>query len=97
MNVHCNSLSRVLLFATLWTMQSMEFSRPEYWSRYPFPSPGDLPKLGIETRSPALQADSLPAEPQGKPLSSKNNDLNKDVLIIINIGLKDPTGAKKKM
>ena len=41
-----------------------EFSRPEYWSGYPLPSPGDLPKLGIEPRSPALQADSLPAEPQ---------------------------------
>ena len=47
-------------------MQSMEFSRPEYWSGYPFPSPGDLPKPGIEPRSPTLQADSLPAEPPGK-------------------------------
>ena len=37
----------------------MEFSRPEYWS--------DLPNPGMESRSPALQADSLPAEPQGKP------------------------------
>ena len=45
----------------------MEFSRPEYWSAYPFPSPGDLPNSGIEPRSPTLQADSLPAEPQGKP------------------------------
>ena len=44
----------------------MEFSRPEYWSGYPFPSPGDLPNPGIKPRSPALQADSLPAEPQGK-------------------------------
>ena len=42
-----------------------EFSRPEYWSRLPCPSPGDLPNPGIEPRSPALQADSLPAEPQG--------------------------------
>ena len=47
-------------------LQSMEFSRPEYWNGYPFPSPGDLPNPGIEPRSPALQADSLPAEPQGK-------------------------------
>ena len=47
--------------------QSMEFSRPEYWSRQPFPSPGDLPNPGIEPRSPILQAGSLPAEPQGKP------------------------------
>ena len=45
----------------------MEFSRPEYWSEEPFPSPGDLPKLGIEPRSSALQVDSLLAEPQGKP------------------------------
>ena len=41
---------------------SMEFSRPEYWSGLPFPSPGDLTNPGIEPRSPALQADSLPAE-----------------------------------
>ena len=39
---------------------SIEFSRQEYWSGLPFPSPGDLPDPGIETRSPALQADSLP-------------------------------------
>ena len=45
----------------------MEFTRSEYWSGQPFPSPGDLPNPGIEPRSPALQADSLPAEPQGKP------------------------------
>ena len=45
----------------------MEFSKPEYWSELPFPSPGDLPNPGIECRSPALWADSLPAEPQGKP------------------------------
>ena len=44
----------------------MEFSRLEYWSGQPFPSPGDLPNPGIEARSPALQVDSLPAEPQGK-------------------------------
>ena len=60
-------LSLVLLFSTPWTIQSMEFSRPEYWSGQPFPSPGDLPNPGIETRSPTLQVDSLPAEPQGKP------------------------------
>ena len=45
----------------------MEFSRPKYWNGYPFPSPGDLPNPGIEPTSPALQADSLPIEPQGKP------------------------------
>ena len=45
----------------------MEFSRPESWSGWPFPSPGDLPNPQIEPRSPALQADSLPAEPPEKP------------------------------
>ena len=59
--------SCVQLFVTPWTIQSMEFSRPEYWSGWPFPSPGELPNPGIEPRSPALQPDSLPAEPQGKP------------------------------
>ena len=45
----------------------MEFSRPEYWSGYSFPSPGDLTNPEIEHRSPTSQVDSLPAEPQGKP------------------------------
>ena len=52
-------LNRVWFYATPWTIQSMEFSRPEYWSG--FPSPGDLPCPGIEPRSPTLQVDSLPA------------------------------------
>ena len=46
---------------------SMGFSRQEYWSGLPFPSPGDLPYPLIEPWSPALQADSLPSEPPGKP------------------------------
>ena len=45
----------------------MEFSRTEYWSGYPFPSRKDLPIPGIKPRSPMLPADSLPAEPPGKP------------------------------
>ena len=50
------SLSRVRLFVTPWTVVyqaplSMEFSRQEYWSGLPFPSPGDLPNPGIEPRS----------------------------------------------
>ena len=49
---------------------SMEFSRQEYWSGLPFPSPGDLPNLGIEPRSPALPADALPSEPPGNVLFS---------------------------
>ena len=44
----------------------MEFSKQEYWTRLPFPSPGDLPHLGIEPGSPALPEDSLPYEPLGK-------------------------------
>ena len=64
-------LSHVRLFATPWTVayqapQFMEFSRQEYWSGLPFPSPGDLPDPGIEPGSPALQADALPSEPPGK-------------------------------
>ena len=45
---------------------SMEVSRQEYWSGLPFPSPGDLPEPGIQPRSPALHADSLPSELPGK-------------------------------
>ena len=59
MEVKVKSLSRVQLFATPWTVAyqaplSMGFSRQEYWSGLPFPSPGDLPDPGIEPRSPAL-------------------------------------------
>ena len=50
-----------------WVPLSMGFSRPEYWSGLPFPSPGDLPNPGIEPGSPALQADSLLTELWGKP------------------------------
>ena len=56
-----------LTLVTPWTVACqdplfMEFSRQECWSGLPFPSPGDLPQPRIELRSPALQADSLPAE-----------------------------------
>ena len=54
----------------------MEFSRIEYWSGYPFPSPGDLTNPGIEPRSPALQADSLLVEPQGKPKNTEVGGLS---------------------
>ena len=43
------------------------FSRWEYWAGLPCPPTGDLSKPGVEPRSPALQADSLPSEPPGKP------------------------------
>ena len=48
---------------------SMGFSKPEYWSGLPFPSPGDLANPGIEPGSPALEADSLLSESLGKPLT----------------------------
>ena len=79
MKVKVNSLSRFRLFATPWTVghqapRSMGFSRQEYWSGLPFPSPGDLPDPGIqgsdsviETSSSALQADALTSESPGKP------------------------------
>ena len=64
------SFGLVQLSVTPWTVArqaslSMEFSRREYWSGLPFPSPGNLPHPGIEPESPALQADSLSSEPSG--------------------------------
>ena len=64
-------LSRVWRFVTPWTVSyqappSMGFSRQEYWSGLPFPSPGNFPDPGIELRSPKLQAEVLPSEPSGK-------------------------------
>ena len=74
-------LSHVRLFIILWTVArqaplSMEFSGQEYWSGLPFPSPGDLPDPGIEPAtpvSPALQANSLPAEPLGVVICQTNS------------------------
>ena len=68
-------LSRVRLFATPWIVAyqaslSMGFSRQEYWSGLPFPSPGDLPNPGIESSSPAFQADAITSEPPGKPYNT---------------------------
>ena len=70
LNAEVKSLSHVRLFVTPWTVAhqappSMEFSRQEYWSGLPFPSPGNLPNPGFEPGSPALRADSLPSEPPG--------------------------------
>ena len=63
------SLSHVRLFATVAHQAplSMGFSRQEYWSGLPCPSPGDLPNPGIEPGSPALQAGSFLSELQGSP------------------------------
>ena len=70
LKVKVKSLSLVRLFVTPLTVTyqaplSMGFSRQEYWSGLPFPSPGELPNPGIEPGSPALQADALPSEPPG--------------------------------
>ena len=64
--------NRVQLFAAPWTVAhqaplSMGFSRQEYWSGLPFPSPEDLPDPGIKPGSSTSQADALPSEPPGKP------------------------------
>ena len=72
-NIKVKVLRHVQLFGTPWTVAcqaplSMGFSRQEYWSGSPIPSPGGLPNPGIKPGSPALQADSLPSEPLGKPI-----------------------------
>ena len=88
MKAKVKSLSGVQLFATPWTVvhqapPSMEFSRQEYWSGLPFPSPGDLPGPRTEPRSPlALRADTLPSEPLGKSLSYKSIAANTAINII---------------
>ena len=67
-----HALSHVRLFVIPWTVARqtplpMDFSKQEYWSGWPFPSPGDLSDPGIEPASPVLQADSLPLNYQGSP------------------------------
>ena len=69
---------------TPWTVArqaplSMGFSGQEYWSGLPFPSPGDLPNLGIESGSPAWQANSLPTELLGKPTSYHTADKSSSI------------------
>ena len=71
------SLNGVRLFVTPWTVACqaplfMGFPRQEYWSGVPFPSPGDLPDPRMELVAPALQVDSLPSEPPGKPWTPPN-------------------------
>ena len=78
MNIVVVSLGRVQLFSTPWTATcqaplSMGFPRQEYWSGLPFPSPRDLPDPGIEPKSPAPRADSLPSELPGSPIKMRNN------------------------
>ena len=92
MNTYCRTLGRhrkakvkithcVCLFATPWTIACqaslpMELSRQEYWSGLPFPSPEDIPNPEIKPRSPALQANSLPSEPLGKPKNTGVHSLS---------------------
>ena len=88
--VKVKSLSRVRLPATPWTAAhqaplSMGFSRQEYWSGWLLPSPGELPDPEREPRSPTLQADSLPAEPPGKPSFEVNQGGNVWSKILWNI------------
>ena len=85
--VKVKSLSCVWLFVTPWTTAyqaplSMGFSRQEYWSGLPFPSPRDLPDPEIEPRSSALQADALPSEPPGK-----GQFIKRDLLIWLDLFL----------
>ena len=67
---------------------SMEFSRQEYWSRLPCPSPGELLDPGIEPGSPALQVDSLPSEPL--------TNLRPGYLFIFKAEVKTELGKRKK-
>ena len=91
-NSSVSLLSRVRLFATPWTVAhqappSMGFSRQEYWSGLPFPSPGHLPDPGIEPRSPTLQADALTSERPGKP--EQTRDITKNPLVRIGYYLRN--------
>ena len=74
----CESEIHSVVSDSLWPhgIRFMEFSRPEYWNGSPFPSPGHLPNPEIELRSPTLQANSLPAEPQVKPKSTGAGSLS---------------------
>ena len=72
----CLTLCNPMDYIAHQTPLSMGFSRQEYWSQLPFPSPGDLPDPGIELRSPAFQAVSLLSEPQGKPQKNSKTSLN---------------------
>ena len=87
-NLYCTVLSRSVV-SDSWRPHALQparllcpqrFSRQEYWSGLPCPSPRDLPNPGIEPRSPTLQMDSLPSEPQEKP-----TDIFKYVTIKFNV------------
>ena len=65
----------------------MEFSRQEYWSGLPFPSPGDLPDPGIEAGPPALQADALPSEKSFSQIPMDSEKYMVGILLILDMSL----------
>ena len=75
--------SGIPLTVAYQALPSTEFSRLEYWIGLPFPSPGNLPDLGIEPRSTALQSDALLSEPPGKPHALLYMKINKDLLYVM--------------
>ena len=80
----------------------MEFSRPEYWSGQALPSPGDLSNPGTKPRSPVLQADSLPAEPQGKPRDMSEDRIKKFMTLgrwkkFLGLGVYQDTLSKRQV
>ena len=77
-------LNHARLFATPWTvahqpLPSMEFSRREYWSELPFPSPGDRPDLGIKPGSPTLQVEALPSELPENPVFKSADQMDEGI------------------
>ena len=103
--VKWSCFSHVQLFATPWTIAcqtplSMGFSRQEYWSGLPFPSPGDPPDPGVKPGSPSLQADSLPSESLGNSFWGSNYGYMKsnggDTLVIQGDTLGDTTRRRSE-
>ena len=96
LKVKVKSLSRVRLFATPWTVAyhapppSMGFSRQEYWSGLPFPSPGNLPNPGIEPGSPAMQTDALTSVPHPLKNLSHSSQPGKSPLTLLRISPTSP-------
>ena len=83
----CLVAQSCLTLCDLWavahqTPLSIEFSRQEYWSGLPFPTPEDLPDPGLEPRSPALQANSVLSEPPGKPLDKMHKQYFKSEMCL---------------
>ena len=83
-------LSRIQLFVTLWTAACqaspfIESSRQGYWSGEPCPSPGEVPKPGIEPGSPVLQADSLPSKPPGMPFQKLKVGESREINILMGL------------